>query len=65
MAECRNCRGAQKKAGHQPRQLHRLPVEVTQDKSFQRKGLPVALCPHCDGEALSRALHAHKSRAEN
>lgn len=61
---CGSCREAQMNDGKDPRTLTLLPTEVTQHKAFQRKGLPVKLCPFCDGDALSDALKAHKDRTK-
>lgn len=48
-----------------PRQLVRLPVEVTQDKLFNNRGLPIYLCEFCDSYELSGALEAHEKRIGN
>jgi hypothetical protein len=62
MAECRCCKTPLKKKGEEPRQLLRLPIEVTQDTSFKRKGLPISVCVECDGEAALLATSLHKQR---
>lgn len=50
-------------------QLDRLPSEVTQDRMFKRKGIPVQLCAVCDGpegkpgpSAVDRALAEYRKR---
>lgn len=62
---CNGCKNEREGKGHSPRKLHRLPVEVTQDKSFKRKGLPVELCPFCDGDAIELALSTHEKRSSS
>lgn len=62
MPDCTGCKTEREKESKSPRQLTRLPTEVTQDKHFKRKGLPVQLCDHCDGDALEEALKAHQQR---
>lgn len=64
MPECTGCKAEREDQKKKPRQLTRLPVEVTQDVSFQRKGLPVMLCAYCDGDALGEAVKAHDKRVE-
>lgn len=61
---CGCCREDQMNAGKDPRVVERLPVEVTQHKAFRRKGLPVKLCPYCDGDALPDAMKAHNKRTK-
>lgn len=62
MPDCNGCKKDREKAARSARALTRLPSEVTQDGIFQRKGLPVQLCEHCDGDALEEALKAHQRR---
>lgn len=62
MADCKGCKAERDKAGKTPRSLVRLPIEVTQDKAFKRKGLAVQICEYCDGDVLEEALKAHDKR---
>jgi hypothetical protein len=55
---CREARALDKKA---PRQLKRLPIAIVQE-GFEKVGLPIRLCVHCDGEAYKDALRAHEAR---
>lgn len=64
VADCRSCKQAMAKEGRNPRPLRRLPTEVTQHKVFQRKGLPVSICDHCDGAAYESAMRYHTERAD-
>lgn len=59
---CSCCRKDREDAGKTPRLLHRLPLEITQDSLFKRKGMPIRLCPWCDGDALEDALRLHNLR---
>ncbi len=61
--DCKCCKEDREKAGKQPRTLIRLPLEITQDKTFKRKGLPIRVCEFCDGDALEEAMKAHQTRA--
>jgi hypothetical protein len=57
---CNSCKKEREKAGEPPRTLIRLPIEVTQSKMFKRKGMPIRLCEHCDGDALLAAQEKHE-----
>lgn len=59
---CSCCKKEREEAGLRPRKLERLPIEVTQDKLFKEKGLPVRLCLVCDGDAYRDAMKAHEDR---
>lgn len=61
---CSACRKDREKEGKPARPLSRLPIEITQDKLFQKKGLPLRLCKYCDGDAYEEAMKAHLSRSE-
>lgn len=61
--DCSSCKNARTEKGKTPRKLTRLPIEVTQDKAFKRKGLPVQLCEFCDGDALERAISTQEKRS--
>lgn len=61
--DCSSCKNSRTEKGHSPRKLTRLPIEVTQDKAFKRKGLPVQLCEFCDGDALERAISTQEKRS--
>lgn len=60
---CNCCRKEREEEGLSPRKLERLPMEIVNDKLFERKGLPVRVCFYCDGDALPEALKAHEQRA--
>lgn len=62
MAECKTCKKEQEEKGKEPRKLERMPVEITQHKNFKRKGIPLSLCPYCDGDAMQLALDEHHTR---
>jgi hypothetical protein len=62
MATCRRCKDERKRVGNEPKELVRLPPEVTQDSAFRRKGLPVTLCEECDSGAVGLARAAHAKR---
>lgn len=59
---CSSCKKEREDVGKPPRKLTRLPLEVTQDKLFKRKGMPIRLCEYCDGDALEDALRQHHLR---
>jgi hypothetical protein len=65
MPECRGCKSIQIRDARIPRQLIRLPVEITQDKIFNNRGIPVFLCEYCDEYELAGALEAHQKRIDN
>ncbi len=65
MPDCHSCKQERARQNLEPRPLHRLPLEVTQDKNFQRQGLPVAVCLHCDGGVYASATETHKSRSSS
>lgn len=62
---CNGCKSMRKREAREPRELTKLPVEVTQDKVFSKKGLPVFLCEFCDAHELEMALQAHQKRIDN
>lgn len=62
--DCGTCKDKRVEEGRPPRQLKRLPIEVTHSKDFKRKGLAVQLCEFCDGEALERSVATHAKRTE-
>lgn len=62
VASCSGCKKDREKILKAPRQLIALPPEITQDKVFNHKALPVQLCVYCDGDAYEAALKAHESR---
>ncbi len=59
---CSCCKKEREEEHKMPRSLTRLPSEVTQDKLFKRKGLPVRVCAFCDGDVLGSALAQHDAR---
>lgn len=59
---CNCCKTDRAKNGKETRPLIRLPLEITQDKIFKRKGLPIRMCRHCDGEAYEEAMRHHIER---
>lgn len=61
---CQCCKEERSKAKEAPRRLKRLPTGVTQDKVFDKVGLPVRLCEYCDGDALNAGLQAHELRTK-
>ena len=48
MPECRGCRSLRAIEKEGPRDLIKLPIEVTQDNAFSIRGLPILLCEFCD-----------------
>ena len=62
---CNGCKSTRVSGGHKPRELTRLPVEVTQDSVFNNRGLPIWLCEFCDEHELKAALAAHQKRIDN
>lgn len=61
---CSSCKKDREDTGKPPRRLHRLPLEVTQNDLFKRKGMPIRLCTFCDGDALEDALRQHQLRQQ-
>jgi hypothetical protein len=62
---CNGCKSSRKREARDPRELVRLPTEVTQSEVFNNKGLPVFLCPVCDEQELEMALATHQKRIDN
>jgi hypothetical protein len=62
---CNGCKSLRIKSRHQPRELIRLPIEVTQDSVFNNRGLAIWLCEFCDAQELEAALAAHQKRIDN
>jgi len=62
---CHGCKSIRTSEARLPRQLIRLPIEVTQDKIFNNRGLPVFLCEFCDAHELEMALATHQKRIDN
>jgi len=62
---CSSCKSARVKESRPLRELTKLPTEVTQDKIFSKKGIPVFLCSICDAQELESALEAHQKRIDN
>jgi hypothetical protein len=62
---CNGCKTVRTKEAQLPRELVRLPVEVTQDGIFNKRGIPVFLCEFCDAYELEAALAAHEKRIDN
>ena len=62
---CNGCKSIRVSSGHKPRNLVRLPVEVTQDPVFNNRGLAIWLCEFCDEHELEAALAAHQKRIDN
>lgn len=60
---CNCCKEDRDKQGKEPRPLLRLPLVITQDRVFKRKGLPIRVCKHCDGEVYDDAMSSYKKRA--
>ena len=65
MPICNGCKSIRASEARPPRDLVRLPVEVTQNSIFKNKGIPVFLCEHCDEHELEMALATHKKRTDN
>lgn len=61
---CSSCKKDREKEGKRGRTLTRLPLEITQDKVFNKKGLPLRVCKHCDGDVYEDAMQAHMDRVE-
>lgn len=63
MPICSCCQTEREASGHDPRELQSLPEEVLTrpdgqgNLMFKNTELPVLLCPHCDGDALMRAVN--------
>jgi hypothetical protein len=62
---CNGCKSSRVKEVRPPRELIRLPIEVTQDPVFNNRGLAIWLCEFCDAHELEAALAAHEKRIDN
>jgi hypothetical protein len=62
---CNGCKSIRIRDGKSPRNLIRLPIEVTQDAVFNNRGLAIWLCEFCDAYELEAALAAHEKRIDN
>jgi hypothetical protein len=62
---CNCCKSNRVRDGHAPRELIKLPIEVTQDKVFSNRGIPIFLCKVCDEHELTLALAEHEKRIDN
>lgn len=62
---CHSCKSKRTSEARPPRELIKLPIEVTQDKVFQKRGIPVFLCEVCDEQELELALAEHEKRIDN
>ena len=65
MPVCNGCRSSRTKEAKLPRELIKLPIEITQDKIFNKRGIPIFLCEVCDEQELIGALEAHEKRTDN
>lgn len=65
--ECKSCVQRREDDGrHRIRLITRLPIEVTQNSDFKKKGKPVYLCEYCDGDALDLAMKtSHEPEPED
>lgn len=57
--ECRICKKDRQREGKDPLKIRRLPAAITQNSGFQKKSIPVQLCPECDGGAVDSAMRNH------
>ena len=62
---CNSCKSKRTSEARPPRELIKLPIEVTQDKVFQKRGIPIFLCEICDEQELELALAQHEKRIDN
>lgn len=62
MRLCKCCQTSRRGFGLSPRRMTRLPLEVVMDSPMFIRKSPIEICPHCDGDALSRATEAHERR---
>jgi hypothetical protein len=62
---CHSCKSLRVKQVRPPRELIKLPIEVTQDSIFNNRGIPIFLCEFCDAQELQAALEAHEKRIDN
>lgn len=65
MPICRGCSSIRKSEARPPRDLIRMPIEITSNKIFQNKGIPLFLCEFCDAQEMELALEAHRKRIDN
>lgn len=62
---CNCCKSSRVRDGHPPRELVKLPIEITQSEVFNNRGIPVFLCEVCDEHELTLALAEHEKRIDN
>jgi hypothetical protein len=60
---CSCCREEREKEHLGPRAFERLPIDILQT-GFQRPGLPILVCVHCDGDVYRSAMRTHEERAK-
>jgi hypothetical protein len=65
MPVCNGCKSIRKASAHPPRELVKMPIEITNDKVFNNRGLPLYLCEFCDEQELYMALATHEKRIDN
>lgn len=65
MPICNGCKSIRTAEARKPRDLIRLPIEITNDSVFNNKGLPLFLCEFCDAQELEMALATHQKRIDN
>lgn len=65
MPVCNGCKSSRKAAAQPPRELIKLPIEITNNKVFNNRGLPLYLCEFCDEQELFMALATHEKRIDN
>jgi hypothetical protein len=62
---CTACKSKRIQEVRSPRELIKLPIEITQDKVFNKRGIPIFVCEFCDAHELEAALAAHQKRIDN
>lgn len=65
MPTCNGCKSLRTAQARPPRDLIKLPIEITNNKVFSNRGLPVFLCEFCDAQELEMALATHQKRIDN
>jgi len=65
MPICNGCKSIRKAGAQPPRELIKLPIEITNNEVFNNRGLPLYLCEFCDEQELSMALATHEKRIDN
>ena len=65
MPLCNGCKTIRKSQARPFRELVKMPIEITHDETFHKKGIPLFLCEFCDEQELELALATHQKRIDN